>query len=62
MASKEYSLFATVLQNVNEADQTTRWMSELDVVSDVKMRIMKDFIYVDDWLDKEIEKRLLVSE
>lgn len=58
-SSQEYSIVAGVFQNFHEADQTARWIRQVDGVDDLKMRIMKDFIFLGDWLDREIEKRLL---
>jgi uncharacterized protein (UPF0332 family) len=47
-----------MLDNVKEADEFKGNMSALRGVRDVRMNIIKDFIFVDDWLDDIIEKKL----
>jgi DNA-binding Lrp family transcriptional regulator len=44
--------------NMSEAEQAYEWINRLEGVAKVRMRIMKDLIFVCDWLDNQIKKRL----
>ena len=54
----EFSIFGISCQNFTEADKVTEKLRAIDGVRSVKMRIIKEIILVQDWLQKEIEKRI----
>ncbi len=43
--------------NLSEAEQAYEWIKTLEEVRRVRMRILKDLIFVDDWLDHQMKKR-----
>ena len=43
--------------NLSEAEQAYEWIKSLEEVRRVRMRIMKDLIFVEDWLDYQMKKR-----
>jgi DNA-binding Lrp family transcriptional regulator len=57
-ASRQYSTFVMLFDNLSEADDFTKWITGLDGVESVRMGIMKDLIVVQDWLRDEIAKRI----
>jgi DNA-binding Lrp family transcriptional regulator len=57
-ASRQYSTFVMLFDNLSEADELTKWVRGLDGVESVKMGIMRDLIVVQDWLRHEIRKRI----
>ena len=42
--------------NLSEAEQAYEWIKSLEEVRRVRMRIMKDLIFVEDWLDYQMKK------
>lgn len=44
--------------NLSEAEQAYEWIKTLEEVRRVRMRIMKDLIFVEDWLDYKMRKSL----
>jgi DNA-binding Lrp family transcriptional regulator len=43
--------------NLSEAERAYEWIKNLEEVRRVRMRIMKDLIFVEDWLDYQMKKR-----
>jgi DNA-binding Lrp family transcriptional regulator len=43
--------------NLSEAEQAYEWIKRLEGVEKARMRIMKDLIFVGDWLDDQMKKR-----
>lgn len=44
--------------NLSEAEQAYEWIKRLEGVGKARMRIMKDLIFVWDWIDNQIKKHL----
>jgi hypothetical protein len=44
--------------NLSEAEQAYEWIKTLEEVRRVRMRTMKDLIFVEDWLDYKMRKSL----
>jgi DNA-binding Lrp family transcriptional regulator len=44
--------------NLSEAEQAYEWINRLEGVAKARMRIMKDLIFVCDWLDNQMKKHL----
>jgi DNA-binding Lrp family transcriptional regulator len=47
-----------LFQNLSEAEEAYEWIRRLEGVGKARMRIMKDLIFVCDWLDNQMKKRL----
>jgi hypothetical protein len=60
-ASSTISQFNFVCDNLLQAEANHEWIQGLDGVGQTRMGIVKGFILVTDWLDEEIERRLLES-
>jgi DNA-binding Lrp family transcriptional regulator len=68
MSRFENTAFAAVTQslimcniffhNLSEAEQAYKWIMTLEEVRRVRMRIMKDLFFVEDWLDYQMKKRM----
>ena len=43
--------------NLSEAERAYEWIKSLEEVRRVRIRIMKDLIFVEDWLDYQMKKR-----
>lgn len=56
--SKQFSTFVMAYDNLLEADDVLEWIRGLDGVESAKMGTMKELIVVQDWMRKEIAKRL----
>ena len=66
MSRFENTAFAAVTQsiimcniffhNLSEAEQAYEWIKTLEEVRRVRMRILKDLIFVEDWLDHQMKK------
>ena len=54
----DYLFYNIVFQNLTEADDATAWIKGLKGVANVRLGIMKDLIFVADWIDDQIRKRL----
>jgi len=58
-APQEYSLFVAHLSNASEVQEVSQWVGKLDGVKEVRSTIEVEHIHVQEWLEGEIEKRLL---
>ena len=54
---EEYSTFGISCENFAEADKVTEKIKAIDGVESVRMRIVKDIIFVEDWLRYQIAMR-----
>jgi DNA-binding Lrp family transcriptional regulator len=54
----DYLFYNIVFQNLTEADDAREWIKGLKGVANVRLGIMKDLIFVADWIDDQIRKRL----
>ena len=52
-------LLTLVVDNLVEAEELLDWIRKLDGVRNVKMELLKDFIFVDEWLDETIDSFLM---
>ncbi len=55
-ASKRYSTFVTLYDNLSEADDTATWIRGLDGVESVKLGIMNELFVIQDWLRSEVKR------
>jgi hypothetical protein len=44
--------------NLSEAEQAYEWIKRLEGVGKARIRIMKDLIFVGDWIDDQMKKYL----
>lgn len=56
---EDYSIIGMPCENPAEADRALRKLRSMAGVQDADMRIMKDLILVQDWLNGEIDRRIL---
>jgi len=57
-----YLMFNIYFHNLSEAETSYGWIKKLEGVEKVKMRIMKDLIFLSDWLDEQMKKRFKMSK
>ncbi len=55
---EDYSVIGMPCENLADADRTLGKLRSLTGVEDANMRIMQDFILVQDWLASEVERRI----
>jgi len=60
-APQEYSLFVAHLSNASEIQDVLQWMKKLDGVREVRSTIEVEHIHVQEWVEREIEKRVAPS-
>jgi DNA-binding Lrp family transcriptional regulator len=53
-----YSAVSTICRNISEAQQFLKWLQTQNGVHQVTAGALEDVIFVRDWIDQEIEKRL----
>ena len=61
-AAANYLMFNIYFHNLSEAETAHKWIKKLEGVEKVKMRIMKDLIFLRDWLDEQMKKRFMMSK
>jgi hypothetical protein len=57
-----FSIYGISCENYAEADKVIAKLKSIDGVSNARMRIIKEFIIVEDWLRTQIARRLRESE
>jgi len=57
-ASQECSLFVVHCANASEVQEIKQWVGKLEGVKEVRSNISVEHIHVQEWLDREIERRL----
>jgi hypothetical protein len=55
-------MFNIYFHNLSEAQTSYEWIKKLEEVEKVKMRIMKDLIFLSDWLDEQMKKRFVTRQ
>ncbi len=55
---EDYSIIGMPCENLAEADRALGRLRTMNGVEDASMRIMQDFILVQDWLASEVERRI----
>ena len=60
-SSEQFSVFGISCENFAEADKVTERLRSIDGVQNVRMRIMKDVIVLQDWIKEQIDMRLRLS-
>jgi DNA-binding Lrp family transcriptional regulator len=60
--SSNYLFYNMVFDNLYEANEAYEWIKGLKGVGGVRMRIIRDLIFVRDWLDEEIMRKKRMSE
>jgi hypothetical protein len=50
------TILVLISDNISDAEETHRWIKELDGVEDVRMNVMREGMVVTNWLDEEIER------
>ncbi len=55
---EDYSIIGMPCENLGEADRALGTLRTMTGVKDAEMRIMRDFILVQDWLTSEIDRRI----
>jgi len=58
LSAPDYQFYNIFFHNLSEAEEAYEWIKKLEGVGNVRMRIMKDLIFVRDWLDDQMKKRL----
>jgi DNA-binding Lrp family transcriptional regulator len=61
-AASNYLMFNIYFHNLSEAQTAHEWIKKLEGVEKVRMRIMKDLIFLCDWLDEQMKKRFKMSK
>jgi DNA-binding Lrp family transcriptional regulator len=61
-AAANYLMFNIYFHNLSEAGTAHECIKKLEGVEKVKMRIMKDLIFLRDWLDEQMKKRFMMSK
>jgi DNA-binding Lrp family transcriptional regulator len=61
-AAANYLMFNIHFHNLSEAETSYGWLKKLEGVEKVKMRIMKDLIFLSDWLDEQMKKRFMMNK
>jgi DNA-binding Lrp family transcriptional regulator len=59
-APAEYSLFVAHLANASEVQEILRWIKKMEGVAEVRSAIEVEHIHVQEWLEGEIDRRLLL--
>ena len=57
-SAKEILIATLIANNPSEADELHEQLKVLKGVSRVEMGLLKDFIFVDDWLDQAVARRI----
>jgi len=57
---EQFSMFRISCQNFAEADKVTKDLEAIDGAKDVRMRIIKEIILVEDWVESQIEKQISI--
>jgi hypothetical protein len=52
-------LITLVTDNLARAEDLLSHIKEINGVMEARMDVMKDFIFVDDWLDEQVESRTI---
>jgi DNA-binding Lrp family transcriptional regulator len=60
-ASKEVFIFTLVVDNPSQAEEVQKELRLIEGVNEVKMGLMKDFIFVDGWLDRAVAKQVALA-
>ena len=60
-SSGQYSVFVVDCENPAEASRTLGWLKTLDGVEKVRMGVLKEALHVQDWLKREVERRILTA-
>jgi len=55
-------MFNIYFHNLSEAETSYGWIKKLEGAEKVRMRIMKDLIFLSDWLDEQMKKRFMMSK
>src|SRR5438128_824710 len=61
-AAANYLMFNIYFHNLSEAQTAHEWIKKLEGVEKVRMRIMKDLIFLCDWLDDQMKKRFTMCK
>lgn len=61
-SSEDYSIIGMPCENLTEADRALGKLKTMAGVQEADMRIMQNFILVQDWLSSEIERRIAASQ
>jgi len=56
-----YQSYNIFFHNLSEAESARKWIGKIEGVATVRMWIMKDLIYVWDWLDDQMKKHLATT-
>lgn len=54
--ARRHAVVSAICRNISEASRISDWIRALDGVSDVQASILEDIIYVQDWIEDEIER------
>ena len=57
-SAKGIFILTLIADNPSEADDLHDRLKALDGISEVRMGLLKDFIFVDDWLDQAVARRI----
>ena len=52
-------IFTVALDNLSEAEKLSEQIRRLEGVNEIKMGVMKEFIFVDNWIDDVVERLTL---
>lgn len=55
---KDLYLLSVLLDNLSDAEDLLSWLKARKEIQSVRMEIMKDFIFLDDWLDEMVNRRI----
>jgi len=55
-SERDYSSLTMACQNVSEVDKIREWVENLDGVKKVEAGIVKEFVFLTNWMDEQIEE------
>jgi DNA-binding Lrp family transcriptional regulator len=55
---KDLYILSILLDNLSEAEDLLSWLKGRKEIENVKMEIMKEFIFLDEWLDERVNRQI----
>ena len=55
-------ILSILLDNLSEAEDLLSWLKGRKEIGSVKMEIMKEFIFLDEWLDERVNRQISLRD
>jgi DNA-binding Lrp family transcriptional regulator len=55
---KHLYILSILMDNLSDAEDLLSWLKARPQIREVKMEIMKDFLFLDDWLDERVSREI----